>query len=127
MPVARDTAAIPPYPAVRASVAANSRRLRSSRWGNSKVKRARMPVGSIIPTRYGIAPLPRIQPSTPIHLFPDSHLEPLFAAEGQLGRVQQSMFRAEQNQATGRQKFRPLRRTMVEALARRKLRGEKPL
>ena len=33
-----------------------------------------MPVGSIIPTRYGIAPLPRIQPSTPIHLFPDSHL-----------------------------------------------------
>src|SRR5215208_1051139 len=75
MPVARDTAAIPPYPAVRASVAANSRRLRSSRWGNSKVKRARMPVGSIIPTRYGIAPLPRIQPSTPIHLFPDSHLD----------------------------------------------------
>src|SRR5215218_2649412 len=76
MPVARDTAAIPPYPAVRASVAANSRRLRSSRWGNSKVKRARMPVGSIIPTRYGSAPLPRIQPSTPIHLFPDSHLVP---------------------------------------------------
>src|SRR4051812_35003431 len=75
MPVARDTAAIPPYPAVRASVAANSRRLRSSRWGNSKVKRARMPVGSIIPTRYGITPLPRIQPSAPIHLFPDNHLE----------------------------------------------------
>src|SRR4051795_1479516 len=74
MPVARDTAAIPPYPAVRASVAANSRRRRSSRWGNSKVKRARMPVGSIIPTRYGIAPRPRIQPSAPIHLFPDSHL-----------------------------------------------------
>src|SRR3954470_10866784 len=74
MPVARDTAAIPPYPAVRASVAANSRRLRSSRWGNSKVKRARMPVGSIIPTRYGITPLPRIQPSAPIHLFSDNHL-----------------------------------------------------
>src|SRR4051812_24374966 len=74
MPVARDTAAIPPYPAIRASVAANSRRLRSSRWGNSKVKRARMPVGSIIPTRYGITPLPRIQPSAPIHLFPDNHL-----------------------------------------------------
>jgi hypothetical protein len=37
-----------------------------------------MPVGSIIPTRYGIAPLPRIQPSTPIHLFPDSHLEKIY-------------------------------------------------
>jgi outer membrane protein TolC len=37
------------------------------------------------------------------------------------------VFRAEQNQATGRRKFRPLRRPMVEALARRKLRGEKPL
>ena len=38
-----------------------------------------------------------------------------------------AVFRAEQNQATGRRKFRPLRRPMDEALARRKLRGEKPL
>src|SRR5215210_4846688 len=98
MPVARDTAAIPPYPAVRASVAANSRRLRSSRWGNSKVKRARMPVGSIIPTRYGIAPLPRIQPSTPIHLFPDSHLEASYP-------VQTALFRATARQSQHAERF----------------------
>ena len=50
-----------------------------------------------------------------------------WAKAGVWERVFQYVFRAEQNQATGRRKFRPLRRPMVEALARRKLRGEKPL
>jgi hypothetical protein len=35
--------------------------------------------------------------------------------------------RAEQNQATGRRKFRPLRRPMIEAVAERKSQDEKPL
>src|SRR5215203_2145197 len=39
----------------------------------------------------------------------------------------EGLFRAEQNQATRRRKFRPLRRPWVDALARRKLREEKPL
>src|SRR6185369_4779503 len=73
MPVARDTAAIPPYPAVRASVAANSRRLRSSRSGISSETRAN--AGRIDHPNtlrdHSTAENPTLHP---IHLFPDSHL-----------------------------------------------------
>jgi hypothetical protein len=86
MPVARDTAAIPPYPAARASVAANSRRPRSSRCGKSKAKRAQMPAGSIIPTRYGIAPPPRIPASAPRPRFTYSLTDPN-GRPPRLGRV----------------------------------------
>jgi hypothetical protein len=44
-----------------------------------------------------------------------------------VGKGLEKMCRAEQNQATGRRKFRPLRRPMVEAMAERKSRDEKPL
>ncbi len=53
IPVARHAAAIPPWPAARASLAANSRRPRSSRWGNNNAKRERIGEGSTIPPNYG--------------------------------------------------------------------------
>src|SRR5215207_5828530 len=54
------------------------------------------------------------------------HFVPL-EFEAKAWKSSQSVFRAEQNQATGRRKFRPLRRPLDEALARRKSREEKPL
>ena len=49
-PVARDTAATPPRPAARASLAANNRRSRSSRNGESASKRAVIAAVSIMQT-----------------------------------------------------------------------------
>jgi hypothetical protein len=49
MPVACDTAAIPPYPAAVASVAASKRRSRSFRDGDRAEKRFRIGAGSIMP------------------------------------------------------------------------------
>jgi hypothetical protein len=51
IPVAADTAAMPPYPAARASLAANKRRSRSLRCGDSAAKRARIRLQSIIQTQ----------------------------------------------------------------------------
>jgi hypothetical protein len=50
IPVARDTATIPPCPAARASPAANNRRSLSSSTGSSASKRALMAAVSIIPS-----------------------------------------------------------------------------
>ena len=48
MPVAADTAAMPPYPAARASLAAHKRRSRSLRCRDSAAKRSRIALESII-------------------------------------------------------------------------------
>lgn len=60
IPVIRETVAMPPYPALLASVAANSRRPRSSRCGDNDAKRSLMGSESLIHTRYAINPQLRI-------------------------------------------------------------------
>src|ERR1019366_2500857 len=78
-PVARDTAAIPPCPAVIASAAANRRRPRSSSTGSSASNRWRMVDSSITPPYYrqlpdeGILP-PRNFRVEEIQLFADDAL-----------------------------------------------------
>ena len=57
IPLARDTPATPPRPAARASLAANRRRSRSSKNGESTSKRAVMAAVSIIPAEYTLHPL----------------------------------------------------------------------
>jgi hypothetical protein len=47
-PVARDTAAVPPYPAAAFSVATNNRRPLSSNWSLMAAYRARIAFSSII-------------------------------------------------------------------------------
>ncbi|TCS98578.1 hypothetical protein EDC64_1432, partial [Aquabacter spiritensis] len=51
IPVISETAASPPLPAARASLAANTRRPRSSRFEPSAFHRCSMPARSIMPTR----------------------------------------------------------------------------
>jgi hypothetical protein len=58
--VIRETVAMPPYPALLASVAANSRRPRSSRCGDNDAKRSLMGSESLIRTKYAINPQRRI-------------------------------------------------------------------
>ena len=78
-PVASDTAATPPRPAACASVAANSRRARSSRCGASVSNRALIPALSIIQSaRTHPATesdrLPRVQPQNPESIIPPQAL-----------------------------------------------------
>ena len=61
IPVIRETVAMPPYPALFASVAANSRRPRSSRCGDNDAKRSLMGSESLIRTKYAINPQRRIR------------------------------------------------------------------
>ena len=68
IPVARDTAAIPPWPAARASLAANRRRPRSSRCGDNNANRERIRAGSTIPPNYGTMIPTGIPQSRPILL-----------------------------------------------------------
>jgi hypothetical protein len=68
IPVIRETVAMPPYPALLASVAAKSRRPRWSRCGDDDAKRSLMGLESFIRTRYAINPQLSIaaQPDSPI-------------------------------------------------------------
>jgi hypothetical protein len=66
MPVTRDTAAMPPYPAEPASLAANSRRCRSFSNGDNEAKRSCSRSESIIHTKYRIHTPARIPTADPI-------------------------------------------------------------